>query len=488
MPSRRLPAVLLPLLSFPLVAAAAPAGNSASPEPPLAGLVVLLRFQEQEKLQLPPADFVSQAINQQISDFYGHVTNWKVRPMTFIVTEYFTPAKGFTAYDWWSNGNWENHFTLLREVSAALARGTLRAKGQSGKPEPVDLSVLSRTADGRVLSAGTTYFVDAAGSGGVFGRANGNDAFWPQEKDVEATLARKFGCRLASYSSGFVIGTYGRTDRPEEVDVGAQIHEIGHAFLGWPDIDPKCHNYGNDWEIVKRLSTRNKSGPSAVIRDCSRLPNGSTIQISVGDWDVWGFQNPGSAGEYIVFENICAKGYTYAFAKDHPRHNLLCYRIDTRKQVQVNVPDLAQATWADGRPVGFTIKDVSLPDDVMSLTLVSDVPGEPRKEGTAGGMKGYPVELFEQPGLQGPVGAFGAGTYYASWMPRMGTKPRAASSLRLQPGFRVTLCDGPRLQGATCMISNPGSQPLAVDLAAKGFDRRTASLLVKPLPAATGKP
>ena len=45
MPSRRLPAVILPLLSLPLVAAAAPAGGGV--EPPLAGLVVLLRFQEQ---------------------------------------------------------------------------------------------------------------------------------------------------------------------------------------------------------------------------------------------------------------------------------------------------------------------------------------------------------------------------------------------------------------------------------------------------------
>jgi hypothetical protein len=67
-------------------------------------------------------------------------------------------------------------------------------------------------------------------------------------------------------------------------------------------------------------------------------------------------------------------------------------------------------------------------------------------------------------------------------------KPRAASSIRLQPGFRVTLYDGPRLHGATCVLLNTGSLPLAVDLATKGFDRKTASLLVEALPAAPGKP
>jgi hypothetical protein len=462
--------------------ASAKRGPAAPDE--LVGLVVLLRFRDQDSLKIPPREFIQQALDLQIGDFYGHVTDWKVKPMRFLVTEYFTPSKPFVGYDWWSKGNWENHFDLLREVSAGLVAGTIRAPAVKGGVGPVDLGLCSKDGRGKILSAGTTYFVDAKGSAGVIGRANGNEHFWPQTKEVEDALRTRFSCRLGSYSSGFVVGTYGRFDDPEKVDVGAQVHEIGHAFLGWPDIDPKCHGYGNDWEIVKRISTHNKSGPSAKIRELNEVPGGSTVSVAAGDWDVWGFRNARNPGEYIVFENVAAKGYTWRFCRDHPGKNLLLFRLDTRKQSQVNVEDLAKASWGDGSPVDFSISDVSPPGDVMSFRIRSSAPGSPRDCGTAGGGAGYPVELYERPDLIGRVGAFGKSKYYASWMPRMGIEPGLASAVKILPGYKVTLFEGSRLQGRSCALSNPGPAPATFDLTTRQFAGKTSSLVVEPIPLA----
>jgi len=451
--------------------------NATIPET-LTGLVVLMKFKEQQGMKLPSRDFVSDALNMQISDFYGHSTRWKVQPMAFIVTEYYTLEKGINAYDWWTSDNWENLNILLREVSAGIARGTIMVKSKTGVMEPVNLAACSRSADGNVLSFGTTYFADKAGSGGVVGAACCS-VDWPEAQEVSNTIARKFGCKLASCSYGFMVGTYGRFEDPEKIDVGAQIHEIGHAFLNWPDIETNCYNINNDWEIIKRISVINKSGPSATIRDCSGMPNGSTISVAVGDWDVWGFRNKDNPHEFIVFENVCAKGYTYRFCQEHPGLNLLFYRVNTKEQTQVNVADIATAKWGDGHPVGFTISDVSKPGDVMSFKIKSSTPGTPRNCGTASGIKGYAVELYEQPGCQGRVGAFGASKYYASWMPRMGVEPQMASSVRLLPGYRVALFEGSRLQGRTCVLSNTSDRAVSIDLSTHQFDKKTSSLLVE---------
>lgn len=449
---------------------------------PMTGLVVLLKFKDQEGRRLPPSQFVSAALNLQISDYYGHATGWRVKPMVFIVTEYFTPSKSIHAYDWWSKqGSWENHFALLREVAEGIANGSIKVRAQDGTLEPVNLRACTLTPDGKVASVGTTYFVDSAGSGGVPGRANGNPAFWPQAPEVSAAIATKFGCRLGSYSSGFVVGTYGSYDDPGSVDVGAQIHEIGHEFLHWPDISGDCYGY-SDWEIVKRISTVNKTGPSGVIRELNEVPDGSTVSVSIGDWDVWGFKNVGNPHEFIVFENAAAKGYTSSFGKKHPDKNLLVFRLDTRQQTQVNVTDLATATWADSTPVGFNIESVSAPGDVMSFKLRNSVLGTARDCGTAGDVHGYPVELYERAGLHGRVGAFGTSKYFASWLPTMGIEPGVASSVRILPGYKVTLCEGRRLEGRTCVLSNPGDRVIAFDLAAHQFDKKTSSLLVEKLP------
>jgi hypothetical protein len=312
----------------------------------------------------------------------------------------------------------------------------------------------------------------------VCGRANGNAAFWPQTREVSEAIATKFGCRLGSYSSGFIVGTYGSYDDPGSVDIGAQIHEIGHEFLHWPDISRDCYGY-SDWEIVKRISTVNKTGPSCTIRELNGVPNGSTVSVSVGDWDVWGFKNVKNPAEFIVFENAGAKGYTSSFGKAHPDKNLLIFKLDTREQTQINVPNLADATWADGTSVGFNIETVSPPGDVMSFKLRNSTSGAARDCGTAGGVHGYPVELYERAGLQGRVGAFGASRYFASWMPRMGIEPNMASSIRILPGYKVTLCEGRRLEGRACLLSNPGDRVISLDLEAHGFDKKTSSLLVE---------
>jgi hypothetical protein len=454
----------------------------------LVGLVVLIKFREQDALKMPSVDFIKNALDSQIGDFYGHVTDWKVKPMSFIVTEYFAPAKQFTAYDWWSKGNWENHFSLLREISSGMADGTVKAKAAKGEIGPVDLRPCAKDESGKVLSIGTTYFVDKEGRAGVFGRANGNDSFWPQTKEVEDAIRKKFACRLGSYSSGFIVGIYGSYNDPESVDVGAQVHEIGHAFLRWPDIDSKCHGYGNDWEIVKRISTWNKSGPSAKIRELNDAPDGSTVSVAVGDWDVWGFKNAKNPSEYIVFENVSAKGYTYRFCKDHPGKNLLIFRLDVKKQLQLNVEDLAAAKWEDGSPVGFTIADLSAPGDVISFKLKSSTAGTPRNCGTASGVPGYPVELYENSNLTGKVGAFGKSKYYASWMPRMGIEPGIASAVRILPGYQVTLFEGRKLQGPSCVLKNTGDAPATIDLATHQFSKKVSSLLVESLvPAAAGE-
>jgi len=456
------------------------AGAAASAT--LTGLVVLMKFKEHEGMQLPSRDFVSDALNMQISDFYGHATDWKVQPMAFIVTEYFTPAKGINAYDWWTSDTWENLNMLLREVSTGIANGSIKVKSNTGALEPVNLAACSRYADGKVMSFGTTYFVDNAGSNGVRAAAvafSGMDDVWPQALEVSNTIARKFGCLLGSYTYGFVVGTYGRYDDPEKIDVGAQIHEIGHAFLEWPDIAEHCYGYGDDWEIIKRISVINKTGRSAVIRDCSGVPNGSIISVSVGDWDVWGVRNKENTNEFIVFENVCAKGYTLQFCKEHPGLNLLFYRVNTNDQTQVNVDDIATAKWEDGRPVGFSISNISKPGDVMSFKIRNSTPGTPRNCGTASGIQGYAVELYDQPGCKGKVGAFGASKYYAYWMPRMGIEPATASSIRILPGYKVALFEGRRLQGCTCVLSNSTDRLVSVDLKAHGFDKKTASLLVE---------
>ena len=448
----------------------------------LTGLVVLMKFKEQEGMKLPSSKFVSDALNMQIGDYYGHVTGWRVQPMVFIVTEYFTPSKGFNSYDWWISDNWENHFNLLREVGAGIARGTIMVRAKDGTVAPVNLAAFSRSANGRVLSVGTTYFVDDAGSGGVVGRANGNADFWPQTPEEEAVISNKFGCRLASYSSGFIPGTYGRFEDPGSVDVGAQIHEIGHEFLEWPDIAENCYGY-SDWEIVKRISTVNKSGPSCIIRELNGAPDGSTVSVAVGDWDVWGFRNIKNPTEYIVFENVSAKGYSLTFCNEHPDKHLLVFGLNTKEQTQVNVENLAGATWEDGSPVGFTISDVSGPGDVMSFKIKNSTPGAPRNCGTASGIQGYPVELYEQSDGKGRVGAFSAYKYLASWMPRMGIEPATALSIRILPGYKVTLCEGRRLDGRACVLSNTRSRAVSIDLSTHQFDRKTSSLLVEAISA-----
>jgi len=452
--------------------------KEAQPES-MTGLVVLLKFKEQEGMRLPSSQFVSDALNMQISDYYGHATGWRVKPMAFIVTEYFTPSKGFLAYDWWSKkGSWENHFSLLREVAEGIANGSVKVRAKNSALEPVNLRACSRSADGKLMSVGTTYFVDYAGSGGVAGRANGNDAFWPQTREVSEAIAKRFGCRLGSYSSGFIVGKYGSFDDPASIDVGAQIHEIGHEFLHWPDISSDCYGY-SDWEIVKRISTVNKTGPSCIIRELNDVPDGSTISVSIGDWDVWGFKNVRNPTEFIVFENAGAKGYTSSFGQKHPDKNLLVFRLDARKRTQTNVTNLVGATWADGTSVGFSIDTVSPPGDVISFKLRNSAPGTARDCGTAGDVQGYPVELYEGTGLQGQVGAFGASKYFASWMPRMGIEPNRASSIRILPGYKVTLCEGRRLEGRTCVLSNPSDRIVSIDLAAHQFDKKTSSLLVE---------
>ena len=219
-----------------------------------------------------------------------------------------------------------------------------------------------------------------------------------------------------------------------------------------------------------------------MIRELNEVPDGSTVSVSVGDWDVWGFKNVKNTNEFIVFENAGAKGYTSSFGKEHPDKNLLIFRLDTRKRTQVNMTNLATATWADGTPVAFDIESISAPGDVMSFKLKNSVPGTARDCGTAGGVHGYPVELYEQPGLQGRVGAFGASKYFASWIPRMGIEPGMASSVRILPGYKVTLCEGRRLEGRTCVLSNPGDRVISFDLAAHQFDKKTSSLLVEELP------
>lgn len=465
------------LAPFECAGATAQQANATSSEK-LTGLIVLMKFKEQQSMNLPSSDFMRDAINMQISDFYGHVTRWKVVPMEFIVTEYFVPSKGINAYDWWTDSNWDNHFNLLREVAAAIVDGSIKVRSETGALRPVDLTACSLTPDGKVRSVGTTYFVDHQGSGGVPGRANGNSGFYPQTKEVEDAIAKKFGCRLAGYSSGFVVGTYGKYDDPGTLDVGAQIHEIGHEFLEWPDIDRNCYNYGNDCEIIKRISRVNRSG-SAKIRDCSTVPSGSTISVSVGDWDVWGFRNSKNPDEFIVFENVAPKGYTAQFCRKNPGLSLLTYRVNTAKQSQVNVPDLAAAKWEDGSPVGFSISNLSEPGDVISFKINSSTSGMPQDYGTASGIKGYPVELYDQPGCRGRVGAFGDSKYYASWMPKMGIQPKTASSISILPGYRVTLCDGSRLQGNKCVLLNTTDRPISIDLKTRNFDKKTASLLVE---------
>jgi len=110
-------------------------GNS-----PMTGLVVLLKFKEQEGMRLPSSQFISDALNLQIGDYYGHATGWRVQPMVFIVTEYFTPVKSFHSYDWWSKGkSWENHFALLREVAEGIANGSIKVRAKDGTLEPVNL-------------------------------------------------------------------------------------------------------------------------------------------------------------------------------------------------------------------------------------------------------------------------------------------------------------------------------------------------------------
>ena len=460
-------------LSRPLAEVAAPAT--------LTGLVVLMKFKEQNGMKLPSHKFVSDAINMQIGDFYGHATEWKAPPMKFIVTEYFTPAKGINAYDWWTSDTWENLNMLLREVSTGIADGSIKVKSKTGALEPVDLTACSMSDDKNILSFSTAYFADDAGSGGVEGSAVASemDEIWPQALEVSNTIARKFGCLLGSFSYGFVVGTYGQCDDPEKLSVGALIHEIGHAFLGWPDIETNGYNINNDWEIIKRISVINKTGRSATIRDCSGVPNGSTISVAVGDWDVWGYRNKDNTNEFIVFENVCAKGYTSQFCKEHPGLNLLFYRVNTNDQTQANVDDIATAKWEDGRPVGFSVAKISPPGDVMTLTISNGVAGTPRHCGTASGIQGYPVELYEEPGGKGRLGAFGASTYYASWMPRMGIEPATASSIRILPGFKVTLCEGRRLDGGTCVLSNTSSRAVSIDLSTHQFDKKTSSLLVE---------
>ena len=78
--------------------------------------------------------------------------------------------------------------------------------------------------------------------------------------------------------------------------------------------------------------------------------------------------------------------------------------------------------------------------------------------------------------------------YCASWMPRMGIEPGTASAVRILPGYKVTLFEGRKLQGPSCVLKNTGDVPATIDLATHQFSKKVSSLLVESLvPAAAGE-
>jgi hypothetical protein len=61
-------------------------------------------------------------------------------------------------------------------------------------------------------------------------------------------------------------------------------------------------------------------------------------------------------------------------------------------------------------------------------------------------------------------------------------RAQKANSYRFLPGYKVTLCEGRRLEGNTCVLTNPRDRVVSIDLEAHQFDKKTSSLLVEKIP------
>jgi hypothetical protein len=470
--------------------------NANSQSDTLYAMVILIKFPEQ-KSPLPSADYAKKSLDMYVNQWYGHSTKWRVKPIRFIVTEYYALTQPYATYqEGYNNLGWEPHFDLLEEVITALADKKIMVKGSNGTLTPADLSKLSTDASKKVLSIGTCYYpLDAEG------RAYGNSSFWPQSDAVSQRIKSTWNVSVGSYSYGFfdLVPNNVFTD-PAAMQCGAMIHEIGHAFLDWPDVEETTPPFGNDWELVKRLSRVNRATPHEIIKSINTVPSGSTVSVAAGHWSVWGYRNPADTNEYIAIENIATKGYTkninvkgsgLAFYNIHIK-NQDQYIIEadpvnasiTSKdyfyegnQAEFSTSKFSKAKWRNGTSLPFTITNISASGDVMTFKITGSASGTAINAGTAEpDALGYPVELFDASSGTGTSGAFGR-TRYCSWnMSAMGITSGVASSVKIFPGAQVLLYDKDECTGTSITLFNKGTAAKLFTLDDYGFDNKVKSL------------